>query len=82
MNTFPIFALAFLMVWDVLLTVAVIWLFIELKAMQKSTHQVTYINPFAGHSGTTGEDSGFEEASEETKEKIRKAADPFGDVIL
>jgi hypothetical protein len=27
---------------------AVGWLAIELKAMQKSTHQVTYINPFTG----------------------------------
>ena len=42
-----LFVVAILTVWNVVLSVGSVWLMIELKAMQKSTHQVTYLNPLA-----------------------------------
>jgi hypothetical protein len=38
-----------LLQWALLLGLgaAIFYLMVELKAMQKSTHQITYVNPFA-----------------------------------
>lgn len=37
-----------LILWFTILSVAVIMLFIELKAMKNSTHKIEYINPVNG----------------------------------
>lgn len=64
-----------------LLTAAVIWLFIEVKAMQKSTHQVAYVDPWKDLMKEQGEEDDFpqqfETLSEEEEKKLRK--DPFED---
>lgn len=50
------------------ITVTMLW--VEVKAMKNSTHQISYINP------TTGE---FEALNDATKEKLTK--EPFDNVM-
>ncbi len=54
-----------------------IWLLVEVKAMQRSTHQVTYVDPLAGI--TRNEDGQFAipPLSEDETKELRKKPDSF-----
>lgn len=54
-----------------------IWLLIEVKSMQRSTHQVTYIDPLAGVN--RGDDGNLEipPLSEAEQKELRKKPEAF-----
>jgi len=60
----------------VILTGALVYLYIELKAMQKSTHQVSYVDPWSKELKKHEQD--FESLNEETVKALKK--DPFDNI--
>ena len=48
-------------------------LWVEVRAMQQSTHQVTYVNPFADKK----KPQEFETLSEQMNDELKKAQDEF-----
>lgn len=66
-----------LLLWNMMLSVGLVHLLIELKAMQKSTHQVTYMNPWAKEVAQM--DQTFQDLSEEDEKELKK--DQFGNIM-
>ena len=72
------FALAISFGFTFLLTALVIHLFIEVKAMNKSTHQVTYVPSPTKEQVTSGH---FQTVTEEEDDKLKEQDDDlFGNI--
>lgn len=54
------------------IVVSQIKLWIELEAMKRSTHQITYIDPWKDAIKNFTQGTEFESMTEETREKIKK----------
>ena len=68
----------------VLMAVALIYVFVELRAMQKSTHQISYVNPFEQEMKKyeqmqEQDPQTFQELSEEDEKELKK--DVFGNIM-
>jgi len=59
-----------LLLWGFSIHALVIYLFIEMRAMKKSTHQITYVDPLAQN---------FTSLTDEEKENLTK--DTFGAIV-
>ena len=61
---------------------AISYLIIELRAMQKSTHNIQYIDPFDRDEGTIVDEEGFEELTPKEKKELSDDDDLFGDETI
>lgn len=75
-----LFTIAVLCVVVACLVVSNIKLWIELKAMRASTHQVTFLDPTKEALEKFGRDHDFEPVTEELRKKLNEQDDEYADV--
>ena len=63
-------------IFSILAFVLSVVCFIELRAMQKSTHKIEYVNPLKGLKLNK---EGFEDVTDDVQDRLSK--DPFGSIM-